>query len=388
MEHNNQFIRLDCDLMANYQMMKMHAEMKSKGLGMFLNVLLFLRKQEDYKHNINGLDFLAMEWGASVEELLHLIQDFDLFEIAEDGSFHCLYLDELMERQHRLSEQRAACGSKGGKTTKKSIAKTAKTTASKTATRANGKAVVRTADKAVKETSEETIGSASENTSENAPENAPENDGKSVKNMMKKSDEKKNVQNSSQSVGNQVDNMHQQANFKQNSIREEKKREEKKKDLETEKEKIDEDAAPETHAPQVPRWEQYIDEAFAAQIWLDTVGMLSGLKERFLNNIPFICSVFKQHVVAQGSAERINSLSDAKNYFANYVRPGRPTHVFLEEKLNERFMAQKASATFSPYENYDPQTGVRSYYGIPLPQDAPPRPNGRVNWDPLKKRWI
>ena len=39
-------------------------------------------------------------------------------------------------------------------------------------------------------------------------------------------------------------------------------------------------------------------------------------------------------------------------------------------------------------ETYNPLTGERSYCGVPLPADAPPRPNGRATWDNLKQSWI
>lgn len=81
-------------------------------------------------------------------------------------------------------------------------------------------------------------------------------------------------------------------------------------------------------------------------------------------------------------------MSEAEAYFANYIRRERPTRLFLEEKLKERSRMQKESVSFSPYESYNLQTGERSYCGVPLPADAPPRPNGRVTWDNLKKRWI
>lgn len=118
------------------------------------------------------------------------------------------------------------------------------------------------------------------------------------------------------------------------------------------------------------------------------MGMMSGLKGDFLNNLPFIRSMFKKHVVVQGSTERITSVSEAQAYFANYIRPGKPTRLFLEEKLKERSRMQNESISLSPYETYNPLTGERSYCGVPLPADAPPRPNGRATWDNLKQSWI
>ena len=94
MDYTEQFIRLNCSLMSDYKMMKLNADMKCMGLGLYLETILFLRKQQEYKHDFNELDLLADQWGATVENLQHLIKDFDLFLITEDGYFRCLYLDD------------------------------------------------------------------------------------------------------------------------------------------------------------------------------------------------------------------------------------------------------------------------------------------------------
>ena len=123
MDYTEQFIRLNCSLMSDYKMMKLNAEMKCMGIGLYIQMILFLRRQQEYKHDFNELDLLADQWGATVENLQHLIKDFDLFLITEDGYFRCLYLDEVMGYQSKLSEQRAAAGSKGGSSSKKSTVK-------------------------------------------------------------------------------------------------------------------------------------------------------------------------------------------------------------------------------------------------------------------------
>ena len=103
MDYTEQFIRLNCSLMSDYKMMKLNADMKCMGLGLYLKTILFLRKQEEYKHDFNELDLLAEQWGVTVENLQHLIKDFNLFVITEDGYFRSLYLDEVMGYQNKLS---------------------------------------------------------------------------------------------------------------------------------------------------------------------------------------------------------------------------------------------------------------------------------------------
>ena len=561
MDYTEQFIRLNCSLMSDYKMMKLNADMKCMGLGLYLETILFLRKQQEYKHDFNELDLLADQWGATVENLQHLIKDFDLFLITEDGYFRCLYLDEVMGYQSKLSEQRAAAGSKGGRSSKKSTVKaSAKATASTASaigrgrinegkngdascvdnngevymksddtpcmdnnkeiyTKSsgapcvnnnkeiymesgdtpcvdrngevymkngdtscmdnNGKAYLKSggapcmdcneeiymksgdascmdrneeiymknggapcmdnneeiymksddascmdnneevytkssgassmdskeriymessnvdSDKAVCMESSKPIHSDynKEIYKENSTESNVKSSAESMKNTTAKNTNENSVKNVIQSVDNECYGKNLQASFKQSFIREEKNRGEKKNNNNKEKEIIAVAAVDKLPrfselSETIPRWEQCINEAFITQSWLEAVGMMSGLKELFLNNLSFIRDLFKKHVVAQGNTGGITSVSEAEAYFANYIRRERPTRLFLEEKLKERSRMQNESTSLSPYETYNPLTDERSYCGVPLPAGAPPRPNGRATWDNLKQSWI
>ena len=466
MDYTEQFIRLNCSLMSDYKMMKLNADMKCMGLGLYLETILFLRKQQEYKHDFNELDLLADQWGATVENLQHLIKDFDLFLITEDGYFRCLYLDEVMGYQSKLSEQRAAAGSKGGRSSKKSTVKaSAKATASTASAIGrgrinegkngdtpcmdnngkaylksggapcvdrNGEVYMKNGDTSCMDNNEEVYTKSSgapsmdskeriymessnvdsdkavcmENSKpihsdynkeiykENSKESNVKSSAESMKNTTAKNTNENSVKNVIQSVDNERYGKGLQASFKQNFIREEKNRGEKKKkddvDIIETNDSIDDDMkfCSGEKSGEMLRWECYINEAFKVQSWVEIVGMMSGLKGDFLNNLPFIRSMFKKHVVVQGSTERITSVSEAQAYFANYIRPGKPTRLFLEEKLKERSRMQNESTSLSPYETYNPLTGERSYCGVPLPAGAPPRPNGRATWDNLKQSWI
>ena len=384
MDYTEQFIRLNCSLMSDYKMMKLNADMKCMGLGLYLKTILFLRKQEEYKHDFNELDLLAEQWGVTVGNLQHLIKDFNLFVITEDGYFRSLYLDEVMGYQNKLSEKRAAAGSKGGKSSKKKTVKATVPTASE---------IGRDGINEGKGSDAPCMDSKEEIHMENCAENNVKSSADSMKNTAEKNMDAYLTENSIQCVDNECCNEPSQASFKQNFIREEENREEKKNNSNKEKEiiavaAVDEPSRFSESSETIPRWEQCINEAFTIRSWLEAVGMMSGLKELFLNNLSFIRDLFKKHVVAQGNTGGITSVSEAEAYFANYIRRERPTRLFLEEKLKERSRMQKESVSFSPYESYNPQTGERSYCGVPLPADAPPRPNGRVTWDNLKKRWI
>ena len=468
MDYTEQFIRLNCSLMSDYKMMKLNADMKCMGLGLYLETILFLRKQQEYKHDFNELDLLADQWGATVENLQHLIKDFDLFLITEDGYFRCLYLDEVMGYQSKLSEQRAAAGSKGGRSSKKSTVKaSAKATASTIGrgrinegkngdtscmdrneeiyTKSNdtpcvdcnrevylksggvpcmdnnGEAYLKSDDtpcvdcngevymkngdtscmdnngEAYMESggvpcmdnnkevylkssgapsmdSKERIYMESRNVDsnktvcmesskpihsdynkeiykENSTESNVKSSAESMKNTTAKNTNENSVKNVIQSVDNECYGKNLQASFKQSFIREEKNRGEKKNNNNKEKEIIAVAAVDKLPrfselSETIPRWEQCINEAFITQSWLEAVGMMSGLKELFLNNLSFIRDLFKKHVVAQGNTGGITSVSEAEAYFANYIRRERPTRLFLEEKLKERSRMQNESTSF------------------------------------------
>ena len=433
MDYTEQFIRLNCSLMSDYKMMKLNADMKCMGLGLYLETILFLRKQQEYKHDFNELDLLADQWGATVENLQHLIKDFDLFLITEDGYFRCLYLDEVMGYQSKLSEQRAAAGSKGGRSSKKSTVKaSAKATASTASAIGrgrinegkngdascvdnNGEVYMKSNDTPCMDSKERIYMESSNVDSnktvcmesskpihsdynkeiykENSTESNVKSSAESMKNTTAKNTNENSVKNVIQSIDNECYGKNLQASFKQSFIREEKNRGEKKNNNNKEKEIIAVAAVDKLPrfselSETIPRWEQCINEAFITQSWLEAVGMMSGLKELFLNNLSFIRDLFKKHVVAQGNTGGITSVSEAEAYFANYIRRERPTRLFLEEKLKERSRMQNESTSLSPYETYNPLTGERSYCGVLLPGNAPPRPNGRATWDNLKQSWI
>ena len=261
MDYTEQFIRLNCSLMSDYKMMKLNADMKCMGLGLYLETILFLRKQQEYKHDFNELDLLAGQWGATVEDLQHLIKDFNLFVIMEDGYFRCLYLDEVMGYQNKLSEQRAAAGSKGGRSSKKKTAQIAEKVITST--------VLVAADK---EADDEA--------------NNKENGAKCMKNTIEKSDDENIAENTIQYIDNECVNECSQASVKQNFIREEKNREEKKKkdDVNIIQRNIgignNMFFCYEKNVRVTPRQKRYINEIFPIRVRVDTPRTIPDLEER------------------------------------------------------------------------------------------------------------
>ena len=130
-----------------------------------------------------------------------------------------------------------------------------------------------------------------------------------------------------------------------------------------------------------PAWEQYVDSLQQEEQWKELMAMRTGLKKQFYMFYPRIVEDFKRHVRLLGNEGRILSSSDAKHYFCFYLDPGSVTFKKLWDELQKPIDKGKYK-----YEDYDPATGQRSYCGIPIPNDAPPRPNNQAVWN--EGKWV
>ena len=147
--------------------------------------------------------------------------------------------------------------------------------------------------------------------------------------------------------------------------------------------KGDEDAVASAPVP-VPTtlaWERYVDELQQEQQWIEVMAMRSGLGLVFVNRFPEVLRLFKLHVQAVGNEKDIQSPGDAKRYFCFFNTPGSTPFRQLVAELQKPIDRGKYK-----YEDYDPATGARSYCGVVIPSDAPPRPNEQAVW--CDGKWV
>ena len=128
-------------------------------------------------------------------------------------------------------------------------------------------------------------------------------------------------------------------------------------------------------------WERYVDELAKEQQWIEIMAMRSGMGQVFVQRFGEVLQHFKQHVQAVGNEKDIQSPSDAKRYFCFFNTPGSPTFTRLVAELQKPVDKGKYK-----FEDRDPVTGQRSYCGVPIPVDAPPRPNEQAVWNGGK--WV
>ena len=134
-------------------------------------------------------------------------------------------------------------------------------------------------------------------------------------------------------------------------------------------------------SPSLPAWERYVDELQQEEQWKELMAMRTGLKQQFYTLYPRIAENFKQHVRLLGNEGRILSPSDAKHYFCFFLEPGSVTFKRLVAELQKPVDKGKYK-----FEDRNPITGQRSYCGVPIPADAPPRPNEQAVWNGGK--WV
>jgi len=131
------------------------------------------------------------------------------------------------------------------------------------------------------------------------------------------------------------------------------------------------------------KWIAHVDKAFTDEMWLDVVGMKSGLGLMFKDNCMLLKQLFKEQVILMSKTETIRDPSDAKRYFANCMHSGTELCAEMVKNLHE---VLKKEVHF-PFEDYDKATGTRRVFGVLIPAWAPPRPDCSVRWNVEENNW-
>ena len=130
-------------------------------------------------------------------------------------------------------------------------------------------------------------------------------------------------------------------------------------------------------------WERHVNELRNEQSWIEIMAMRSGLGKVFVQRFDEVLQAFKEHVQSIAHESHIDSPSEAKKYFCFFNTPGSATFKRIAAMLQKPIDRGKYK-----HEDRDPATGKRSYCGIPIPADAPPRPNAQAAWCEEKLKWV
>lgn len=288
---NDQYFQMEINIMHDDYICQLIDEMDMRGFGVYIGLLIELRRRNDYKCLLNSLKSIARFMNVTEEVLRKVVEDYNLFEI-ENDYFSSPYLRRVMEPLEKKRQKQSEAG-------------------------------------------KARVANASRNeygrfTSSIQPE------------------EKRRVKN-----------------------------------RRVEKRRITTATAVEAA---VPSWKRNIEEAMNEQNWIELQAANSGLGKNFMVYLQEIRRLFEEHIQIQGAENEIDSLRDAKSYFANFIRQGTSTSKRVAEKLQMLKQERQEEDPYK-YETVDPQTGARSYYGVPIPADAPPRPSNDALWDEEMAIW-
>lgn len=119
--------------------------------------------------------------------------------------------------------------------------------------------------------------------------------------------------------------------------------------------------------------------------WTEVALMKSGFGELIKRNWQVALNLFRNHAIANCTIEKIHNVDEAKKYFHFYIT--NPTSGNKLRKALEDYERQHPQQNPYRFEDSDSAKGHRCYHGITIPDDAPPRPDERADWDNENGCW-
>ncbi|MCD7900087.1 MAG: DUF4373 domain-containing protein [Bacteroides sp.] len=142
-----------------------------------------------------------------------------------------------------------------------------------------------------------------------------------------------------------------------------------------------------TANPVVTSWEKHLDEAIQDESWVEVLAIHSQLGCMFTRYFKEIVEEFRRHIKLKSKGRALHSVADVKDYFSNFLNPGTDIHRRLLSHfalLEEEERRRKKNI----FEMIDSKTGQRTYCGIIIPPDAPPRPSETADWSHEQNCWV
>lgn len=120
--------------------------------------------------------------------------------------------------------------------------------------------------------------------------------------------------------------------------------------------------------------------------WTQAALMKSGFGMLIMKHWQKTLDLFRVHTLVNLTRDSIRCVDDAKRYFHFYIT-NSISGGMLRKALEELDRQVQSDGDYR-HEDSDSRPGHRKYNGIPLPDEAPPRPDGRANWDYDNNCWI
>lgn len=325
----------------------MDEENGAESLGVYLILLLHLRTKDDYEASceLAAVRSLARRYGVAVEAMVHVLHDFDLFEVDEERQmFRSHYLDRVIMKLEERWRQNRINGQKGGRPAKH--AKTSGTPASK------GQKPNETQEK--KEEEKRGITPVNINSSNTA---LP-----AVASAAAVGDDQAELAVVPTAAVVTVD-VASPASMTVRSVDEEGQR----------------------PLQPVLSWEKLVRQLSTSREYMELAGMHSGLGRLFLDHQERIIELFTDHIRLYDKGGQLLFFEDVKRYFSNYIAANSTTCRIVRDTLLSEYRQKNEEDMYCFETRVD---GQRTYFGYSIPNDAPPRPDAAAVWDGVKSRWV
>ncbi len=137
--------------------------------------------------------------------------------------------------------------------------------------------------------------------------------------------------------------------------------------------------------PPVRSWQQYVAHLGTDRQWVEIACMKSGFGVLLMKHFDRAKELFAEHIIAFGRGDRLLTQEDVTSYFISFV-----THPVTSKELHNQLLElerRDTSPSDNPYRHEQRLGGRRMYNGRPIPDNAPPRPDGHSLWNDRLKRW-
>ncbi len=151
-------------------------------------------------------------------------------------------------------------------------------------------------------------------------------------------------------------------------------------------------------APVPTSWQVLVDALAQERTWLEHVWTSAGLSVMHMNQLHRVLKAFKDHIQTYSKGPDLTDLRSTKTYFANFVspysRPGQRLRTQLSQwstALPPTPTAHSAPPPSAAAGNaFEVLVNSRRTYsgGIPIPDNAPPRPSATAFWDMYGCCWV
>lgn len=349
---NGHYFPFESSLLHDDKVDRLTNKLGAAGFGVYVLLLNELRYRENYRCSVRSLRKVAGMINADLKMVKQVVYDFGLFNIEEKEDETYFFSDYMLRVMDNLEQKRRKC-SEAGKKSAKARKKKSEMASSNDLLTIEKKRVEK--NKSEKKKTNNNILKTTSITASKVIEG--EDDSSSNSSSFKNNDITKNASKGDGSALNYIVQRYLNGGGP-----------------------IDEPVY------KSGEWVDHVHEIFEDEEWTKRMDKHTKMKGNFFTIFwDVIIQEFKDHVILQTTDSKPMTLNEIKVYFANFMRPDTHTYERVKDKIETMFYGNIHDKT-NGFETLS-RKNKRRYYGIPIPDDAPPRPDKDSHWNSRIKEW-